>query len=52
MLSHFPVEHVTPREVEGSEIVLVYRNETDVNPPVGGVRGSVSWREAAHTLCG
>ena len=52
MLPHLPVEHVTPREVEGPKVVLVYRNETDVNPPVGGVRGGVSWRESAYTLCG
>ena len=50
-MPHLPVEHVTSREVEGPKVVLVYWNETDVNPPVGGVRGRVSRRETAYTLC-
>ena len=51
MLSHLFVEHVTSSEVEGTEVVLVYRNKTNVDSSVGGVGGRVGGGQTTYSLC-
>ena len=51
MLPHLFVEHVTSSEVESTEVVLVYRNKTNVDSSVGGVGSRVGGGKTTYSLC-